>query len=494
MLLKNSVRDFLLPYRIRFLLLKAQLMHQAGLLEDAEQSYKQILAKQPDHFDSLHLLGLILHQRGKHAEAVRLLDLALKRNPNHAFALNSRGIALRELKRFDEALASFERALMLRPNFVEALSNLGATLHELRRFEEALVDYDRAIKLRPKFVEALSGRGATLNELARFDEALASYDRALTLRPGHAEAHLNEGLTRLLIGDFERGWKKFEWRWQKKRNFTQPLWLGAAAIEDKTILLHCEQGFGDTIQFCRYVPLVARRAGRVILEVQKPLHELMSALPGPAQIVSRGNPLPHFDVHCPLLSLPLAFGTRLESIPSATAYLQAPPHTLQHWKTRLGASDRLRIGICWAGNLNFKGDLSRSVGLTSMLPIFANPDVQFFSLQKDLRKGDGEILHNNRQIIHVGQELATFSDTAAIISLMDLVISSDTAIAHLAGALGKRTWVLLQFVPDWRWLLDRQDNPWYPTVRLFRQDNTRDWDHVVANVQAALHGFVQCRL
>jgi len=248
---------------------------------------------------------------------------------------------------------------------------------------------------------------------------------------------------------------------------------------------------GDTIQFCRYVPLVAARAARVILEVQRPLHELMSTLCSATQIVSRGDPLPDFDTHCPLLSLPLAFGTRLESIPSTTPYLHTPTHTLRHWTTRLGSPDRPRVGICWAGSPNFKGDLSRSIGLSPMLPLLANTDVQFFGLQKDVRAGDTEILRHNPQITHLGDEIETFSDTAAVISSMDLVISSDTSVVHLAGALGKPIWILLQYVPDWRWLLDREDSPWYPTARLFRQDETRDWDSVIARVRAALHDFVR---
>jgi ADP-heptose:LPS heptosyltransferase len=216
----------------------------------------------------------------------------------------------------------------------------------------------------------------------------------------------------------------------------------------------------------------------------------MSTLPGTAQIVSRGDPLPDFDIHCPLLSLPRAFATRLESIPSTTPYLHAPTHAVQHWETRLGARHRPRIGICWAGNPNFRADLSRSIGLSPLLPLLANADVQFFSLQKDLRAGDAEILRNNPQITHLGQEIETFSDTAAIVSLMDLVISSDASVVHLAGALGKPIWILLQFVPDWRWLLDRDDNPWYPTARLFRQDDTRAWDNVIARVRAAATGLV----
>ena len=410
--------------------------------------------------------------------------------------MSNRANALYELKRFEEALASCDRALTLRPDYAEALLNRGATLHELKRFEEALESYDRALMLRPDYAEALSNRGWTLHELKRFDEALASYDRALMLRPDYADAHFNEACCRMLIGDFNRGWEKNEWRWETgqarntKRNFAQPLWVGSNEITGKTILLHAEQGFGDTIQFCRYVPLVTQRAARVILEVQRPLHGLMCTLPGATRIISRGDPLPDFDMHCPLFSLPLALGTRLETIPSRVPYLTPSGAHLEKWKRRLPASGGARVGISWAGNPKFRTDFNRSIGLRPLLPLLAQTGVQFFGLQKDLREGDRELLRQNPQIVYLGDEIQSFDDTAAIISLMDLVISSDTSIVHLAGALGKPTWVLLQFVPDWRWLLDRDDSPWYPTARLFRQDDTREWDNVIARVDAALHDFV----
>src|ERR1700733_12836403 len=281
-------------------------LHQAGRLADAEKIYYQVLEIQPDHFDSLHLLGVILYQRGNHAQAVRQIDVALTKRPNSSVALNSSGVALKALKRFGGARASLDRALTLQPNYAEAHSNRGVSLYELKRFEEALASFDRALTLRPDYAEALFNRGVTLNDLKRFEEALSSYNRALTLRPDDAKAHYNEALCRLLMGDFNRGWEKNEWRWEtgapgnQKRNFAQPQWLRSDEITGKTILLHAEQGLGDTIQFCRYVPLVAERAAHVILEVQRPLHELMRTLAGTAQIVSRGDLLPDFDIHSPL--------------------------------------------------------------------------------------------------------------------------------------------------------------------------------------------------
>jgi tetratricopeptide (TPR) repeat protein len=478
-------------------------LQDQGKLADALASYERAIGIKPDDVAALNTRGVAFYNRGvtlgelkRFDEALASYDQAIALKPDFVEAHNNRGNALKQLKRFEEALASYDQAIALKPDFAEAHNNRGNALKQLKRFEEALASYDQAIALEPDDAAAFNNRGVTLGELKRFDEALASYDKALALRPDDVEAHYNEAFCRLLLGDFDRGAPA--WRWEsepakqaniEKRNFAQPLWVGSNDIAEKTILLHAEQGFGDTIQFCRYVPLVAEHGARVILEVQKPLHELMSTLAGAAQIISRGDPLPDFDIQCPLFSLPLALGTRLDCIPSTTPYLHAPTHALQHWNTRLGPRHRPRIGICWAGNSNVPHDLSRSIGLSPMLPLLANTDVQFFSLQKDLRAGDAEILDNNRNITHLGQEIETFSDTAAIICSMDLVISSDTSVAHLAGSLGKPIWILLQFVPDWRWLLDRDDNPWYPTARLFRQEETRTWDGVIRRVHAALQDF-----
>ena len=500
-------------------------LHKTGRLADAEKIYRQILAAQPGHFDSLHFLGVIFHQRGHHEQAVQQIDLALKRNPEHSFALNNRGLALNALRRYEGALASYDRALVLQPDYADALSNRGATLHELKRYEEALAScdralvlrpdyaealsnrgntllqvkryeealasYDRALTLRPDYAEALSNRGWTLHQLKHYEEALASYDRALVLRPDYAEAHLNQALSRLLIGDFDRGWEQHEWRWQTgqlrdaKRNFAQPLWTGREDIADQTILLDAEQGFGDTIQFCRYVPFVVERAARVILEVQRPLRELVSTLSGSAQIVSKGDPLPDFDTYCPVLSLPLAFGTRLETIPSATPYLHASSDEVAHWNARLGHRSRPWIGLAWSGRQAHTNDHNRSIPVSALLPLF-DFNATYVSLQQDVRPGDASVLQNRSDLLHFGDELKTFADTAALISNLDLVISVDTSVVHLAGALAKPVWVLLPFIPDWRWLLDREDSPWYPTARLFRQDETREWDNVVARVQASL--------
>lgn len=420
-------------------------------------------------------------------------DRTIALQPDYAEAHSNRGNTLKELKRFSEALASCDRALALRPDFATAELNRANVLHELKLFEEALAGYDRASGLRPDYVEALTNRGVTLHDLKRFDEALGSYDRAIAVQPDYAEAHYREAFCRLLIGDFQRGWPKQEWRWKSnqlsdvKRSFSQPLWLGSSDIAGQTILLHAEQGFGDTIQFCRYAPLVAERAGRVILEVQSALHALMCDLPGIAQIVSRGEKLPEFDVHCPLLSLPLALGT----IPSKTPYLRPSHSAALSWNERLGSAARPRIGLAWSGSPTHKNDHNRSIALGSLLLSLAGIDATLVSLQRDVRTVDAAVLHRRTDILHFGDELKNFSDTAALISNLDLVISVDTGVAHLAGALAKPVWVLLPFIPDWRWRLDCEDSQWYPTARLFRQDATRTWDGAIERIQVALRDYAQ---
>jgi tetratricopeptide (TPR) repeat protein len=481
------------PDNISALNNRGLVLHELKRFDEALASYDRALKLQSDLAGVLANRGRTLHELNRLDGALIDYDRALKLRPDFAEAFAHRGRTLHELKRFAEALASYDRALAVRPDYADVLCNRGVTLFELRRYEEALASYDRAYALRPDYAEALSNRGNVLRELKRFDEALACYERAAAVRHDYADANFGAALCRLLIGDFDRGWDKNEWRWEtrlgrnRKRNFAQPLWRGSDDIAGKTVLLHAEQGFGDTIQFCRYLPLLAERGARVILEVQNVLRELMSTLAGAPEIVSRGDPLPDFELHCPLLSLPLAFGTRLETIPAATPYLRASAPAAMNWNVRLGPKSRPRIGLAWSGSPTHQKDRSRSIGLDSLLPLLAGFDATYVSLQPDLRSGDAALLQGRSDLLHFGDELKDFSATAALMSNLDLIISVDTSVAHLAGALAKPVWVLLPFVPDWRWLLDRDDSPWYPTARLYRQDDSREWDGVIARVGAALH-------
>ena len=408
-----------MPRRSRIVALP---LHELKRYDEALVSFDDALKVQPTHAEALFNRGLTLNELKRLEEAVASFDGALKVRPDSIEALSNRGNVLRELKRYGEALASFDRALKVRPDYAEAFSNLGVTLHaEMDLFALALASHDRALRMRPDYAAALTNRGITLLELKRFEEALASFDRALEVRPDFAEAHCSRALCRMLIGDFDGGWKENEWRWEtehlrkEKRNFAQPLWLGSNEIAAKTILLHGEQGFGDVIQFCRYVPLVAERAARVILEVPDSLQELMGTLTGSAKIVSRGKPLPQFDMHCPLLSLPLAFGTRLESIPCAIPYLRATPSAVRSWSAQLGPRKRFSIGLVWSGRPEHKNDHNRSLKLSALLPLLSC-DATFISLQREVRPGDAAALKDRSDLLHFGDELNNFSDTAAIIS------------------------------------------------------------------------------
>jgi tetratricopeptide (TPR) repeat protein len=463
--------------------------------DEALASYGNALALRPDYAEASYNRGVTLQELKRLDEALAGYDTALALKPDYPQALYNRGIALQGLKRLDEALASYDKALALKPDSAEVFNNRGNVLQQLNRFDEALASYDKALALKSDHADAFNNRGVALQELKRLDEALASYSQALALKPDYAEARWNGSLLRLLTGDFERGWAESEWRWKNaslglsERNFTQPLWLGAERIDGMTLMLHHEQGLGDAIQFCRYVPLLAARDVRVILEVEEPLRQLMSDLAGVSHCVSRGETLPDFDLHCPLPSLPLAFGTRLDTIPSTTPYLRAPAHG-HDWEARLGPKDRPRIGLVWSGNPRHRDDRKRSIELSALLPLL-NVGTTFVSLQKDIRTADEAVLRERSDIIELGPLLQSFADTAALISQLDLVISVDTSVAHLAGALGRPVWVLLPFVPDWRWLLDRDDSPWYPTARLFRQTDSRDWRDVVDHVRTALHHLVE---
>jgi len=470
-------------------------LHALGRFDAALASFDRALALWPDYVAALSNRGNALKELKRFEDAVTSCDRALALQPNYAEAHSNRGNALHELSRFEEALASYDRALALRPDYALAHYNRGNALKELKRFEAALASYDRALALQPDYPEALSNRGVALQDLKRIEEALASYDRAVSMRPDYADAHFNAAICRLLMGDFDRGWEQHEWRWQTehlrngRKHFAPKLWLGPDDIAGKTVLLHAEQGFGDTIQFCRYAPLVAARGARVVLKVQKPLHELMGTLAGVAQIISNDDPPTDFDLHCPLLSLPLAFGTKLATIPSQTPYLREDTQAAMDWNVRLGPRHRPRIGLAWSGRPAHKNDQNRSIALSAFVPMLAGVDATFVSLQREVRGGDADLLQGRSDIIHFGDELKNFADTAALIANLDLVIAVDTSVVHLAGALAKPVWVLLPFVPDWRWLLDREDSPWYPTARLFRQDQTRGWDNVVARVHGALCGY-----
>jgi len=425
-----------------------------------------------------------------HEQALASYDKAIELDPRLVEAINNRGNALRDLGRSFDALASFDRALALKPDYAGALNNRGIVLRDLNRQADALDSYDRALAIEQGYPDALCNRGNVLQDLKRYPEALDSYARALHSRPDHAESHWNESLCRLLTGDFRRGWEKYEWRWQTEqanqvRHFPQPLWLGNERLDGKTILLHAEQGFGDTIQFSRYASLVASLGARVVLEVQPPLKSLLGTLEGVSDIRARGESLPEFDCHCPLLSLPLAFDTTMETIPSRNAYLRSVPEGIDKWRARLGRKSRPRVGLVWSGSGGLRNDPDRSLPLAEIAHL-TDAAAGFVCLQKDIKPADRRFLAQLGNIPDFSAELGDFADTAALIDQMDVVITVDTAVAHLAGALGKPVWILLPHAPTWRWLLERDDSPWYPSATLFRATAIGDWSSVVGRVTRRL--------
>jgi tetratricopeptide (TPR) repeat protein len=466
--------------------------------DDAILTFQHVLKLDPQHADAAFRIGFLLHQLGRLEEALSYLDLSERLQPNHVPTLQVRGLSLRGLKRFDEALADSRRALALDPTNAETCNNIGALHESSGRQEEALQWYDKAIELRPNFSGAFNNKAYLLGQMHRFDEAFALYDHMKAIGLNDAVSEWNLSLLHMLTGNFEAGWAGREARWNSAvrsiayPKIARPMWRGEESIEGRTILIHADEGFGDTIQFARYVPMVAARGACVILVVAAAAYPLLSGLPGVSQCFPKpADKLPDFDLHCPISSLPLAFGTKLDTIPSAISYLPAPGESrVQAWEDRLGAHDRLRVGLVWSGNPSHKNDHNRSIPLRALTRVL-DVDATFVSLQKDPRPADKATLLERPDIIDLTADLTDFSETAALVSCLDLVITVDTSVAHLAAALGRPTWVLLPFAPDYRWLLDRDDSPWYPTMRLFRQTATREYASVLDRVRAELQTRVR---
>ena len=465
-----------------------------GMVVEAFDAFRRAHALQPDYPEVLNELGNMLQEHGKPAEARICLERAIQLDPRSAAAVNNLGIVCCSLGHLDAAAGYFRRALDLKPDFPEAYNNLGTVFRMLGATEESTACVVQALTLRPDYPDALLNLGNLLNESGRLPEAVAALERAVSLKPGSPDLHRNLGFFLLAAGRLEEGWREYEWRWQCRDvapsipPFKVPCWRGEPG-EGRTLLLWAEQGFGDTIQFCRYAPLAAERNLRVLLMVQPPLVKLVQSLRGVEAVMGDGRNLPSFDLHCPLLSLPLAFGTGLESIPADIPYLAPGKEVVSAWEQRLPAnpSGLLRVGLAWAGNPTLHAqvdgsvDRKRSISPELLAPLVEVDGIQFFNLQKDGPPAPAEF-----GLIDFMNECADFTDTAALIANLDLVISVDTAVVHLAGALGKPVWVLNRFDSCWRWLREREDSPWYPSLRLFRQPRPGDWGSVIARVRDEL--------
>ena len=548
------------PFNIAQALQEAVSLHQQGRLRDAEKLYTRVLKAAPDHFDALHLLGLVKAQSGQMGEAYRLMSAALKinpnapdalvnfanvlhalkrdaealecldkalamrpgdleallyrgnalsalnrpqdalacfdavltRNPNHADALLNRGTAFATLGRHAQALADFDATLARSPNHIEALYNRGTALLELDRQAEALTAFDRVLAQAPKHARALNNRGRALQTLNRHDEAVASFERAIALDKDYADAHSNLALSLLTIGELRRGFAEYEWRWKRggmadaRRSYRGRLWLGEFPLGSRTILLPAEQGLGDTIQFARYAPLLARAGANVVLEVQPELKTLLGGVEGIVSCHARGETLPAYDLYCPLGSLPLALKTERSTIPADIPYLRAGDAAIAKWRSAMEALRGKRVALAWAGHARHPNDRNRSIDLKLFEPLFGIDGVSFISVQRELREDDAALLARHANVTHLGDGLADMADTAAVIALADLTIAVDTSVVHLAGATGHEAWVLLPFSPDWRWTLTGAQTPWYPQARLFRQPAPGDWPSVIAATRDAL--------
>jgi tetratricopeptide (TPR) repeat protein len=489
-----------------------------GRPEEALANYDRLLPARADDARLHYNRGNVQKRLGCFPEALASYDRALALAPGLAAAHQNRGVTLVELGREEEALPSFEQALALAPDLaqrIEALSNSGKILSRLKRYDAALANYDGLLKICPDHTDGLLRRGGVLAVLGRYDEAIAHYEQALRIAPCLVDAHLfrgnalialdrvdealrafcdagaidpqyptakfNEGMVRLCLGDFRAGWEKYESRWDtseyaaERPTYPRPQWRGERDVAGKTILLCAEQGMGDAIQFVRYAPLVAALGAKVLLGVHGPLVSLLSTVPGVSQVIADGGTLPHFDLYTPLLSLPLAFGTELATIPAHVPYIRADEERIAKWRERMPRNGRLRIGVCWAGTSVHPNNRNRSIALERFARIFSVSGLDFVSLQKDVTGADVAIL-SRHGITHFADEFADFADTAAVVRMLDLLVTVDTSVAHLAGAMGKAVAVLIPFAPDFRWMRERTDSPWYPTMRLFRQNAIGDWD------------------
>lgn len=496
--------------------------HQAGQLAEAQRLYQAILQQQPHHPNALYLLGLIAHQTGQLSIAINLYQAAiaakpdyaeahvnlgaalqqqgqmdaaiahyqaaLRVNPNNANAHVNLGVTLQQQGRLEAAIGRFQKALQLNPNLVEAYSNLGHVLKEMGKLEPAIEHYQTALQHQPNDPDAYRDLGDVLQDAGRFDEAIALYDQALALNPNHVTVRGSRIRALLISGNLQQGFAEYDpWRLglsSQDRSFTQPAWQGAD-LGGQSILLYPEAGagLGDTLQFVRYAPLVAQRGGRVIVECQEPLLRLLRRMEGIEKVVVSGGALPAFEVQASLLSLPHILGTTLETIPNAVPYLAASKRS--SFQIPVSGNPCLKVGLVWGGNPEHLQDRDRSCPLPEFQAFLQIPDIAFYSLQKGAHRSELASLKEG-PIADLSDRLGDFADTATAIAQLDLVITVDTAVAHLAGAMGKPVWILLSFAPDWRWLMKRTDSPWYPTARLFRQPRRQDWASVCNQVAIAL--------
>jgi len=470
---------------------RGQEMRQRGDASGATRAFGEALARDRLYWPALLERGMLRLDSGEVASALQDLRACAQLAPSQPRVWLYLGNAENAGGDADAALKCFRRALEHGPGFAQAHYNCGVIHFHAGRLAAAAEAYSAAIAHEPDFVMAHSNLGVALEAMGASEAAEAAYDTAAQLDPNHASPRWNKALLQLRNGRYVEGWRLYEWRWAAGkggpfRQFTgRPLWLGGRNLAGRTVLLHAEQGIGDAIQFARYAPLVAALGARVILEVFTPLVELCKSLAGVSEVVGAGDKLPKFDFHCPLMSLPLALGTDEKTIPGETPYLAAPEERRAAWAAKLGPAQRRRIAFAWKGNPKHEGDAMRSVPLDLFARLFG-AEAEFICLQPELSQAEAAILATHGQVRQFGPALADFADTAAILASCDLVISVDTALAHLAGAMAKPTWLLLPQRAEWRWLKQGETSPWYPTMRLFRGAKPDDWPDLLTRVATAL--------
>jgi Flp pilus assembly protein TadD len=453
------------------------LLRQRKRLPEAITAYRNAIAIKPDFFEAQNNLGIALRDFGQLDQAIAAHQSAVALEPQNPRAWNNLGVALSAKEEPTDAILAYRRAIELRPRYAQAFHNLGKAQAILDRFEEAISSFRRAIELQPDFAAAHGDLSNALKTQGNLNAALDAAHRAVQLKPDSAESHCRLALMLLRTGDLERGWAEYEWRYRISIpwDFPHPRWEGDP-LDGRTLLLHADQGLGDSIHFVRYARLIAARDGRIILRCQRQLAKLLKNFPGIHQTVSEDDPVPHFDVHCPLISLPVAFKTRLETIPSAGPYLRPPAALSRAWAAHFDETDdRLRVGLVWAGHPSHSNDHNRSTCLDTFAPLSGAQNTVFYSLQIGAAGAEADDPPPGINLINLTSEIVDFADTAALIDHLDLVIAVDTSTAHVAAAMGKPVWLVLPFVAEWRWLIDRTDTPWYPTMRLFRQPKLNDW-------------------
>ena len=468
---------------------------EQGRAREAQTSLAESIRLDADNADSHYMMGKASIKLGSSAAGVTHFQRSLQCDAEQPFAYRDLCVAFASQGDFIAARDLMDQGVKRCPEFAELHYLQGTVDAQLQQYELATSRFERAEKGGHHTVELYYNQGIALQNLHRFDEAIASYGKAIKLQPQLAQAHFNESACHLLQGNLEAGWKKFEWRWQTSAMqkaapaLPAPLWLGCESLEAKTILLVAEQGYGDTIQMCRYAAVLAQRGASVLLIVPEPLRALLAGVAGVERLLTNRDVLPRIDYYCPLLSLPLALETTLDTIPAPESYLHSDPHLLDRLRHLAGSPDKVHAGVVWCGNPAHTNDHNRSLPLETAYRL-VNERIELFSLQKDLTDDDRHMLDQRGQISDLGQHIGNFADTAALIDMLDLVITVDTAVAHLAGAMGKTVWLMLPRNPDWRWMSTGDTSPWYPSMRLFRQPAVGDWDSVIGQVALALASFV----